>query len=299
MARAEEKRSVFDVVTDRICESLKGGVVPWRRPWSDAAIVGASDPRNLVSGKPYNGINIFLLGLQPFTSPFWLTYNQARGLGGHVKKGEKGTPIFFWKIYDNKKPSGSDEETERRFIGRYYTVFNLEQCEGIAAPAAEPEPKVKSLPTAKRIVAGYKDGPIVRHIGARACYSPMGDVVMMPPLKAFESPQAYYGTLFHELTHSTGHEKRLKRFDNTQPFAPFGSADYSREELVAEMGAAFLCAKARIDNHVIDNQASYVRNWLDTLRGDTRAVVFAASQARKGVELILGTAEQTDEEEAA
>lgn len=292
-------KTVYDIITDRIIKALEAGTVPWRRPW--AAMGSNQMPRNLSSGKRYNGINVFLLASEQmdkgYRSPFWLTYNQARDLGGHVKKGEKGTPVFFWKVYD-KTAEGTDgpdsEKTERRFVGRYYTVFNADQCEGLEKhlPTVEPRPEFSPIEAAEAIVAGFK-GPAIRHGGDRAYYSPIGDVVQMPNREAFESPEGYYETMFHELTHSTGHESRLGRFDNTRAPAPFGSEDYSREELVAELGAAFLCADAGISAPVLGNQAAYVAGWLKVLKNDKRAVVFAAASARKAAEMVTGKRDAT------
>jgi antirestriction protein ArdC len=286
----ERKTTVFEVVTGRLIEALERGTVPWRKEW-DAP--GFRIPLNLTSGKPYQGINFFLLSLagESFSSPYWLTFRQALERGGHVRKGERGVPVFFWKLLEG---GGEQSETDpdsdrgtRRFVARYFTAFNVEQCDGIAYPKPEPTTRqVPPLASCEQIVAGYHPGPDIRHGSTGASYAPVEDVVRMPDRSAFHSPEGYYGTLFHELIHSTGHPQRLARFTQDCPPPPFGSPDYSREELVAELGAAFLCAQAGIDNSTIDNSAAYLAGWLRVLKADKRAVVFAAGAATKAAALI-------------
>jgi antirestriction protein ArdC len=290
--QVENRVSVYDVVTERLIQALEQGVVPWRREW-DAGSFQA--PRSLASGKGYKGINFFILGMMSsrFSSPYWLTFRQARERGGHVRKGESGLPVFFWKIYerDAQDEAGKDQE-DRRFVARYYTVFNVEQCEGIEYPRRESVTRaIPVLDACEQIVAGYQHSPCLRHGGPTAYYSPIGDVVQMPERERFTSPEGYYSILFHELAHSTGHPSRLGRFQFDSPPAPFGSPDYSKEELVAEMGSAFLCAHAGISNATIENSAAYLRGWLQTLKSDKRMIPFAAAAARKAADLILGESE--------
>jgi antirestriction protein ArdC len=288
------KTTVFDVVTGRLIEALERGTVPWRKEW-DAP--GFRIPLNLTSGKPYQGINFFLLSLagETFGSPYWLTFRQALERGGHVRKGAQGVPVFFWKVLersDSDSEHGRDgDRADRRFVARYYTVFNVEQCDGIEYPKPELTTRdILPIEACDRIVAGYPNGPEIRHGSAGASYAPIGDVVRMPDRSAFHSPEGYYATLFHELIHSTGHPKRLARFDETCPPPPFGSPDYSREELVAELGAAFLCAQAGISNATLDNSAAYIAGWIKVLRSDKRAVVLAAGAASKAAALLSGAA---------
>jgi antirestriction protein ArdC len=230
----------------------------------------------------------------------WITFLQAKELGGSVRKGEKGIPCIFWRPFEGKD-GGADREHEipdspsaaaarrRHLVLRYYTVFNVQQCDGLpgslcgvsAAPARE-------IVDCREIASGYLDGPRVDHGFNRACYSPGRDRISMPAASVFESSEGYYATLFHELVHSTGHPDRLSRFPASGVIPPFGSPDYSREELVAEMGAALLCAEGGISCATIDNQAAYVAGWLETLAEDSRAVVVAAAQAQRAVDLILG-----------
>lgn len=293
------RATVFDIITQRVIDALERGTVPWRRQWDAPAFAPA---RSLVSGKPYQGLNFFLLALagEGYSSPYWLTFRQALERGGHVRKGERGVPVFFWKVLDRKaedSDSGPDSEhSSRRFVARYYTVFSVEQCDGIDYPKPEPRAprRIEALDTCDRLVAGYIGAPEIRHGGRVASYSPIGDVVRMPERNDFFSAEAYYAALFHELIHSTGHPKRLSRFTPDQPPAPFGTPDYSREELIAEMGAAFLAAEAGISNLTLAHSASYVASWIRVLQNDKRALVFAAAAARKAFTLIAGPPTATE-----
>ncbi len=283
---------VYQIVTDKIVGMLEAGVVPWRRPWTSGGL-----PRNLVTKKPYRGINHFLLSASKYVSPFWLTLKQANELGGSVRKGEQSTVIVFWKI-DQKttgqEESGIDdagtEETQRRFLLRYYRVFNIEQCE-LPQAALDKLPKIEThehdpIDAAESIIANMPQRPEIEHTGSKAFYSSQTDRVTMPPRELFTTAEEFYGTLFHEICHSTGHPKRLARETITEA-APFGSASYSREELCAEMGAAYLCAEAGISTSLIENQAAYISGWLSKVRGDRKLLVYAAAQAQKAADFIL------------
>jgi antirestriction protein ArdC len=285
-----DRRDVYAIITERIIERLERGTVPWRKPWADGGV-----PRNLVSKKPYRGINYFLLSASKYVSPYWLTYKQAEELGGHVRKGEKSTLIVFWKVETRNDPDAQEGEISSRdgsrFILRYYRVFNLEQCE-IPAEKLAKLPKIETrdnepIESCARIVNEMPMRPTLEHVGGKAFYSSLSDKVTLPPMSLFASPEEYYATTFHELSHSTGHKSRLNRESLTDS-APFGSATYSKEELVAEMGAAFLCAEAGISAPVIANQAAYVAGWLKKLRDDRRLVVFAAAQAQRAADYIMG-----------
>ncbi len=271
---------VYARITEQIVEKLEAGTVPWRKPWKSGP---ESLPVNLVSRKRYRGINVFLLALQPFNSNYWVSYKQAKLLGGNVRMGEKGTPVLFWKWHEIE-----DKAKGPIPVVRYYTVFNVEQTEGVEYPKPDTSPcKVKPIEAAEEIVRGYQPrGPLVRSRGNQACYIPAEDVVYMPVAAAFEKTEEFYSTLFHEMTHSTGHEKRLHR-QTLLEGCPFGSATYSKEELVAEFGGAMLCGEAGISNVTIDNSASYIAGWLKKLRNDRRLIVVAAAQAQRAVDFIL------------
>jgi antirestriction protein ArdC len=282
--------NVYEIVTDRIINLLNQGVVPWHRPWAEIGL-----PRNLVTKKPYRGINYFLLSASKYTSPFWLTFRQANALGGTVLKGEHSTPVIFWKSTKNDIENDTEDDTEnkknrRYFVLRYYHVFNIEQCQ-LPQAVLDKLPKVEThqhepIEAVERIIAGMPNPPEIVRAGSKAFYSPLTDRITLPPRELFESAVEDAATTLHELTHSTGHEKRLAR-EGICEVAPYGSAVYSREELVAEMGAAFLCAEVGISNVVIANQAAYVAGWLARLRQDSRLVVQAAAQAQKAADYIL------------
>jgi antirestriction protein ArdC len=257
---------VYVIVTQKIIDLLEQGVVPWRRPWSGGAL-----PRNLISRKPYRGINHFLLSASKYVQPYWLTIRQANELGGHVRKAEESTIIVFWKVEDRRgqaqdeSDAESDEQCRRRFVLRYYRVWNVEQCE-LPECALEKLPRIETcehdpIEAVEQIVARMPDAPTLEHTGTKAFYSSVTDRVTMPPPSLFVSAEEYSATLLHELTHSTGHEKRLARESITEA-TPFGSAVYSKEELIAEMGGSYLCAEAGISGAVIDNQAAYIAGWL-------------------------------------
>jgi antirestriction protein ArdC len=244
---SKPRSSVYEIVTERILAELESGVVPWRKPWRNLP------PANLISKKPYRGINTFLLALAGYGSQYWLTYRQAQALGRNVRKGEHGTKIVFWKFdrYETETADGEAEERKSAFL-RYYTVFNLEQCDGLKALLALPS--ARPIESAEAIVSSMPSPPAFEQ-GFRASYTPSSDTVTMPSRTAFDSQAEYYSTLFHELTHSTGHANRLGRegFDRPQLFA---SDSYSREELIAEMGSAMLCGVAGIEQATVVNSAA-------------------------------------------
>jgi len=280
------KLNVYEIITEKIISLLSQGVIPWSKPWKPEA----GEHMNLVSGKPYRGINVFLLGCAGYDSPFWLSFKQAKKLGGSVKKGEQGSIVVFWKWIIKEEIEDNGEKKYKKIpLLRYYTVFNLEQCEGIDAPAPVLEPVEKKNPIkeAQTIVDGMPNRPAIVHGGNAAAYSPAPDRIKMPELEQFVSSEEYYSTLFHEMTHSTGHASRIGRKD-IEHVKPFGSVEYSKEELIAEMGAAFLCAVAGIENKTINNSAAYIQGWLKELKNDKKMVVFAAAAAQKAADYIQG-----------
>jgi antirestriction protein ArdC len=292
------KKSVYEIVTERIVELLNQGQIPWRKPWKPEA----GEHCNLISKMPYRGINVFLLGCAGFDSPWWLTFRQARQLGGQVRKGEKGTVVVFWKWLEEEKKDEETGETKRVRIPllRYYTVFNIEQCEGIPAekiPSRIERPSFSPHQAAQGIIDNMPHKPTMQFGGDRAFYRPSLDLVQLPKPESFESMAEYYSTAFHELVHSTGHSSRLDRKEITH-IKPFGSQDYSREELVAEMGAAFLCAVAGIEQNTIANSAAYIQGWLKVLKDDKKLVVLAAAAGQKAADFIRGQGGQMESEAA-
>jgi antirestriction protein ArdC len=238
------------IVTEKIINLLESGVVPWRRPWTSTGL-----PRNLVSKKPYRGVNFFLLSASKYVSPFWLTIRQANELGGHVRKGEESTVVVFWKVDDAKQSTEdldneeTDGKTRRRLLLRYYRVFNLEQCK-LPQTILDELPKTEAhehdpIETAERIIADMPNRPEIQYAGSKAFYSSLTDRITLPPRELFSSAEEFYATALHETVHSSGSEKRLAR-ERICEAAPFGSPVYSKEELVAEFGAAYLCAEAGI-----------------------------------------------------
>jgi antirestriction protein ArdC len=276
---------------------LDKGEVPWRKPWNYSG-TALSLPRNYVSKKPYNGINVFLLLCTGFDCPFFVSYKQAKELGGCVRKGEKGFPVVFWKrlpkIRDGAPVIGSNGRPEMVFFLRYYTVFNLLQCEGIDWKKPEPVAKPEGwnpLTECESITAAMPKRPDIQHKGGHACYSPSLDIVRMPERKSFGEPSGYYATLFHELTHATGHKSRLARKgidSEAGDWQNFGSASYAKEELVAEMGSAFLCGFAGISAPTLENSVAYIQNWRKAFKGDSKLVVMAAAQGQKAANYIRG-----------
>jgi len=279
-------RDIYQSITDRFIEQLKKGTVPWQQPWTSCV-------QNIVSKKPYRGINAFTLGMTDRTSPFWLTFKQALDLGGHVKKGEKSLPVIYYKILEKRDGTGNlkireDGRPDRVPFVRWANVFNLDQTEGIEAPViSTTQSPGQPLEKASAIVDNAKLCPI-HHAGFAAVYSPKDDVIRLPAPTTFRTQQDYFQTLFHEMTHATGHGSRLDREGITQP-VKFGSERYSKEELIAELGAAFLSNEAGILDQVqFDNSAAYLASWVEKLENDPRMIVSAASQAQKSADFVLG-----------
>jgi antirestriction protein ArdC len=278
------KKDVYQIVTDQIISQLEAGTVPWRKPWKAE---NGGNPANFISRKPYRGVNWFMLTFSPYASPYWLTFKQAQSLGGCVRKGEKGTPIVFWNWVDSKTEKRADGTPKKVPFLKYFTVFNVEQCDGLDIPTwSAPSAEFNPIEEAEKIVAGMPKAPRISHGGARAFYRPSDDSVTMPPRESFDTEGNYYSVLFHELTHATGHESRLNR-KGVVELAAFGDETYAKEELIAEMGAAFLCAESGIEN-TIDTSAAYIAAWLKALKNDAKLVVQAAAQAQKAADFILG-----------
>jgi antirestriction protein ArdC len=274
--------NTYELITNRILEKMKTGQVPWRKPWR------FQPPRNLVSNRPYHGINLLLLTLNVFESPYYVTFHQAKQLGGSIKKGEHGTPVVFWKLLEPVNTKTEDEKEKTKVIPylQYSTVFNLSQTEGIEAPINASQP-LAPLAVCEQIIEGFTDKPQTLYtLLPKAYYQPATDSIHMPAKTSFVNIEAYYATLFHEYIHATGHEKRLNRHAQENTNFDFGSKDYSREELIAELGSAFLSAEAQIDNSVIDHNTAYLTSWLKVLEGDNKLIVYASAKAGKAVDYI-------------
>jgi antirestriction protein ArdC len=274
--------TVYEIITEQVLQKLENGVIPWHRPWT-----GTGYPKNLISKKEYRGINVFLLSCQGYANPFWLSFKQVKELKGSVRKGEKSTMVVFWKRINIEKKD--DEITEKTIpFLRYYRVFNALQCDGLEEkiPAIESNRDFQPIDACEKTIEGMQNKPDIYYREDRAYYSPTEDYVNMPKKESFDKPEFFYSVLFHELGHSTGHEKRCAR-KAFHEWAPFGSESYSKEELVAEMTAAFLCGIHKIEQQTIDNSTAYIKAWLCKLKDDPKMVVLAAAQAQKASDYIL------------
>lgn len=261
-----------DSITAAILKALDGPLPAWRRQWR--AIGAGNTPRNAITARPYHGVNFAILATIGcgYQSQEWLTYKQAAATGGHVRKGEKGTQIVFWKISDRDKPQpdGTTKKSKSALM-RVYTVFNVEQCEGLTLPKREVIPPVE-VPTMAALFESLRAD--VKHGGDRAFYAPELDYIGLPEPHAFTSPDYYAATALHELAHWTGHKARLDRDLKNR----FGSEAYAAEELVAELTSAYLCAQYGI-NCALEHHASYIDNWRRLVVSDPRAIITAASKA--------------------
>jgi antirestriction protein ArdC len=301
MSDSTLRKSVYEIITDRILSLLDQGTIPWKKPWGGQE----QAPRSLATRKHYRGVNVFLLHAAGYESPYWLTYRQAQELGGHIRKGEKGWPVVFWKWREaaDAEEVDTEQEGEKRHTGpilRYFTVFNVSQCEALPAdklPVSEQpsEHSFTPIEQAEAIVQGYQSAPRIEHGHAGAWYRPSADLVGMPSPERFTSPAEYYSTLFHELAHSTGHASRLARKGITDD-AHFGDRSYSQEELLAELTACYLQGHCHLEQATLANSAAYINAWRQRLKADSRVVVFAAAQAQRAADLILGHSAASDSE---
>ncbi len=296
------KGDVYTRITDKIITDLEKGVRPWMKPWSADHAAGRITRPLRHNGIPYRGINIIMLWsasvAKGFSCPLWLTFKQALELGGTVRKGESGELVVYANSITRTeaKEDGTEEEREIPFL-KGYTVFNAEQCEGLPAQYyARAEPNAST--PAQRIDAAdaffAATGADIRHGGTRAYYAQSADYVQMPPFETFRDAESHAATLAHELTHWTKHDKRLAR---DMGRVKWGDEGYAREELVAELGAAFLCADLGITPEVREDHAAYIASWLEVLKGDKRFVFSAASQAQRAVDYLHGLQAAKEEEE--
>jgi antirestriction protein ArdC len=344
MSQGKEKFDIYQVVTDTVLDALDKDIMPWRKPWVARNGRGGdvvAMHQNLVSKRRYTGINPFLLEITALTrgysSPYWLTYNQLKKKKGELLPGQAGnaggpgpTLVIFWKVSTFEPKPGNrctrchqgklnarrvcdkcKKEAPKRassFTLRYYNVWNIEQTTLDAPAPAEPvedepeEPQVDPIAAADAILRDMPTPPRVNYGGNRAFYQPAFDRIGMPERNQFKSSESFYSTLFHEHVHATGHEDRVNRKDAFGH--SFGSPEYAREELIAEMGAAMLCAIAGVENE-IDQSVSYIRNWMSkadyeaALKNDKKLVVFAAARAQKAADYILGETQTQETEDAA
>lgn len=304
------KRDLYAEITNRVIASLEEGRVPWEMPWACAGARGFA--RSVSTGKVYTGVNQLLLSMSGYASPWWMTYKQATELEGVVRKGEKATTVVFWKFIEEVDKDTKKKTGKRIPILRHFNVFNAEQCELPKEAVAKLEKRLEKVAPMKVVNENevieeaqmISDNYLIReeiklsHGGDSAHYTPALDSITMPTMESFKSSNHYYTTLFHEEVHSTGHSKRLNRgLDTNKENVQFGSGSYCREELVAEMGASFLCGLTGIANKSIDvNRNSYIKGFLKLLKEDKRAIIVASGKASKAVDLITGLPTEGDVE---
>ncbi len=280
------RTDVYQTITDRIIAAIEAGAGDWKMPWHVKDGGTAVVPVNAVSQRAYRGINVLMLWAAAqsagYPSGIWATYKQWSELGAQVRKGEKACPIVFWKMLDDDEADDQDDGDTKnaRFVARAFHVFNAAQVDGFAAHALPPLPEPERVDHAEAFFAAI--GADIRQGGNKAFYSPATDHIQMPPFAAFPDPVAYYATLAHEATHYTSHASRCARDLKGR----FGSEAYAAEELIAELGAAFLCADLALASEPRPDHAAYVANWLKVLKGDKRAIFTAAAQAQKAADWL-------------
>lgn len=297
---ATETRDIYREVTEKLVSLIEQGVTPWRRSWSQYG-----PARNYATGHIYSGINFILMNCTPFAIPYFMSFKQIKERGGQIRKGAKGQMVIYFNVYfkDGAEQTLSKEEASFRaghgediqvlkFI-KYYTVFNVADIEGIEFefPEMHLQPHEK-IECCESIIDKMPQRPVFKQVNPdQPFYAPAQDFVNMPAIEQFETPEHYYVTLFHELIHATGHASRIGRDGIVNPHK-FGSEPYSLEELVAEMGASFLCAQAQINyDGLTENNAAYLAGWLKVLKADSKFIFKAAAEAQKAADFILNRRE--------
>jgi antirestriction protein ArdC len=284
------KLDVYQIVADRIIELLEQGTIPWKQPWKEAGI-----PMNVISRRPYRGINLWLLLTLGYEQNLFLTWDQLKKIGGSVKQGEHGHIVIYWKTKKKEESQNvevSEGETKDKKkeapLLRYYKVFNVSQCRDLTENLTETSPAktFNSIQECESIIYTMPNCPAIKHKDQKAFYHLLYDYINMPKKESFKSMETYYATLFHELVHSTGSEKRLNRA-SANDMAEFGSEFYSLEELIAELGSAFLCFHTGISPLTIDDSAAYINGWLSKLKNDKKFIVQASGMAQKAADFIM------------
>jgi len=284
---------LYEQVTSRIVKELESGVAPWVRPWKVSRGNGVGVlPTNACTGTGYRGVNICILWDAALRAGYptngWMTYRQALSMGGQVRKGERGATVVFTKRY---RINGVEDEEKTISMLKTYTVFNSGQIDGLPDP-----PQLAPMPLADRLGAVQRfidlTGAQISHGGGQACYVPSKDFVNLPPFGSFKTTEGYYATALHELTHWSGAPHRLNRDLSGR----FGTRSYAAEELIAELGAAFLCAHLNIEGDL--RHASYLKDWLDLLKQDNRAIFTAASKASQAADFLRAFSQAVEAEAA-
>jgi antirestriction protein ArdC len=282
------KRDLYADVSARLVAELEAGAAPWIKPWS--ATTGANTPCNAVTNRPYSGCNVVLLWMAQaagYRTPRYLTFKQALELGGHVRKGERGTKVYFVKQLQIQEDAESDTSTRLVPMMREYTVFNVDQCENLPDSVKTAKPVRARNPDTRDDLADEflrSTGADIREGHGEAFYVPSRDFISMPTFGAFKGADQFYNVMFHELSHWTAHKTRLDRDLKNR----FGSQNYAAEELIAELGAAFLCAEFGFDGDL--RHAGYIATWIELLKADKRAFFTACSRASKAADYLRGLA---------
>ncbi len=283
---------VFALVTERICALLEQNIVPWRKSWTSAGI-----PTNLITKRPYSGINLLLLNSLNYEHNLFITFKQLKTIGASVLKGEKSTPVIFTKMNEKEVEKNGEKTIEKKTMLRYYNVFNIHQLRDVP-----PEFMLKAQGAANteilecmNVIEGMPNKPKIEHKKQEAFYVPSLDVINMPRMKSFKSSEDYYGTLMHELIHACGHSTRCNRSE-VMDNPTFGSEPYAIEELVAELGSCYLRSICGLDINDMSQNASYINGWLEVLKNDKRFIIKAASKAQQSVNYILKPIEESHEE---
>ncbi|KAA3516975.1 DUF1738 domain-containing protein [Agrobacterium vitis] len=297
------KQDIYEKITTRIIADLERGVRPWMQPWNAEHAAGRIIRPLRANGIAYRGINTIMLWSEAvdkgYSAPIWMTFKQAQELGGHVRKGESGSLVVYANtLHKTETDEKSGEEVERDIpYMKGYTVFNVEQIEGLPEQYTQVAHSV--LDPVQRIAAAdaffAATGAEISHGGNRAFYSEGADRIQMPPFETFQDAESYYATLAHEGTHWTKHKSRLDRDFGRKRM---GDEGYAREELVAELGAAFLCADLGITPEVREDHAAYIGNWLTVLKGDKRAIFTAAAHAQRAADFLHAFSKNTVQEDA-
>ena len=279
MKTTSAKKDMYAIINNMIMQKLQNGKMPWEQTWNNFG-----PARNYLSKKPYRGINALILNNAEYEYPLFLTFLQVKELGGYIKKGSKSIEVIYWKTLEFENA----EEIKRIPFLRYYNVFNVDCVEGVnfTLPTRYANNPIESCET---IINDMPSKPIIEHGGDQPYYNWLEDMVKVPHRDSFTQTEEYYATLFHELAHSTGHESRLNR-EECMKRAVYGSRDYCKEELVAEIATCFLCGESGISNNTIDNSAAYIQSWLERLthmlREDNKAFVRASALAQKATDLF-------------
>ena len=285
------RKDVYSSVTERIVSVLEKGVKPWTQPWNAAHAAGHVSRPLRHNGQPYRGINILMLWAsameRAYAAPIWMTYKQAKELGGFVRKGEGGAPVVYADTFTKSETEeGTGGEIARTIpFMKGYTVFNVDQIDGLPSHYyALSEPPTEPIERIADAEAFFSASPaVIRHGGDSAFYNLTGDYIQLPILEAFRSADDYYATKAHELTHWTRHPSRL---DRDMGRKRFGDEGYAREELVAELGAAFICADLGLKLNDREDHAAYIESWLQVLKNDKRAIFAAASHAQRAADYL-------------